>query len=80
MVMAKRNLTVQLDEEVIRKARIVAAERSLSISRLVAQQIETLVGDEDAYEAAEREAIARLERGFDLGGEPLGPREQLHER
>lgn len=78
--MAKRNLTVQLDADVIRKARIVAAGRSLSVSRLVAQEIEALVEEEEAYEAAEREALDGLGRGFRLGGAPHPPRDELHER
>ena len=35
--MAKTNLTLQLDEGVIRRARIVAAKRGTSVSALVAR-------------------------------------------
>ncbi|HTE57200.1 MAG TPA: DUF6364 family protein [Verrucomicrobiae bacterium] len=35
----KRNLTVQLDETTIRDAKIVAAKRSMSLSRLVSEEI-----------------------------------------
>ena len=37
--MAKTNLTLQLDEEVIRRARIVAAKRGTSVSALVAREL-----------------------------------------
>jgi predicted transcriptional regulator len=76
----KRNLTVQLDAETIRKAKILAAQRSMSISKLVAQEIERLVGEEDAYLAAQAEALATLKHGFHLGGGLLPPRDDLHER
>lgn len=76
----RQNLTVRLDRETIRKARIVAAKRSTSISGLVARQIEILVGEDDAYENAKREALALLDMGFDLGGEIRASRDELHER
>ena len=76
----KRNLTIQLDAETIRKARILAAERALSVSRLVAEEIERLVGEDASYQAAREEALALLERGFHLGGGPLPRRNELHER
>ncbi|MEX0925223.1 MAG: DUF6364 family protein [Dehalococcoidia bacterium] len=75
-----RNLTVRLNAEIIRKARILAAERSTSVSRLVAEQIERLVGKEEAYKAAQREALNALGRGFHLGGGPLPDRGELHDR
>lgn len=76
----KRNLTVQLDAEVVKKAKILAAERSTSISHLVAHEIEGLVGRRDAYEEAKRRALATLETGFHMGSAPLPSREELHAR
>lgn len=75
-----QNLTVQLDAETIRKARLLAVQRSTSISRLVAGEIERLVGDVERYEIAKRRALATLEQGFDMGGGPLPSRDELHER
>jgi hypothetical protein len=76
----KQNLTIRLDRQTIRKARIIAARLSTSISGLVAHQIEVLVGEEEAYERAERQATALLDRGFHLGGSNRIPRDELHER
>jgi hypothetical protein len=76
----KRNLTVQLDEVTIQRARVLAARRSTSISGLVAVEIERLVEEDDAYERAKAEALAQLSRGFHLGAGPLPDREALHER
>jgi hypothetical protein len=76
----KQNLTISLDRQTIRKAKIVAARRETSISGLLAQQIEILVGEEEAYERAERQAVALLEEGFHLGGRGPASREELHER
>ena len=78
--MLKQNITVSISSETIRKAKILAARRSTSISRLVAEQIEQLVGAEEAYQRAERAAMALLENGFHLGGVITATREELHER
>jgi hypothetical protein len=76
----KQNLTISLDLKTIRMAKILAARRSTSISGLVANQIEILVGEEEAYERAERQAMSLLEQGFHLGGVIRASRDELHER
>ena len=76
----KQNVTISLDRKTIQKAKICAARRSTSISGLLAQQIEILVGEEEAYERAERQAITLLEQGFRLGGAIRVTRDELHER
>jgi len=76
----KQNLTISLDRETIRMAKILAARRSTSISGLLARQIEILVGEEEAYERAERQALSLLEQGFHLGGVIRASRDEWHER
>ena len=50
--MARRNLTLQLDEEVIRQAKVVAAKRGTSVSGLVARELEDLIATDARYEEA----------------------------
>jgi hypothetical protein len=76
----KQNLTISLDRQTIRMAKILAARRSTSISGLLARQIEILVGEEEAYERAERQAMSLLNQGFHLGGVIRASRDELHER
>jgi hypothetical protein len=76
----KQNLTISLDRQTIQKAKVIAARRSTSISGLVARQIEILVGEEEAYERAERQAMTFLQQGFHLGGVIRVTRDDLHER
>lgn len=76
---AKQNVTVSLSRQVLRKAKILAARRETSISGLLSQEIESLVAKEDAYERAERQALALLDQGFHLGG-TMARRDELHER
>jgi hypothetical protein len=78
--MAKQNITVSLPQQTIRKAKVLAARRGSSISGLLAEQIEILVGEEEAYERAERQATALLDQGFHLGGVIRSSRDEWHER
>jgi hypothetical protein len=75
----KQNLTVQLELETIRKARVLAAKRGTSVSALVAEQLRETVSAEDAYETAQRAALEWLGRGFHMGGARVD-RESLHDR
>jgi hypothetical protein len=65
---------------VLKKAKILAARRETSISGLLAQEIELLIGNEEAYERAQRQAMALLDQGFHLGGVIGAGRDKLHER
>ena len=76
----KRNLTLSLEQKTIRRAKVLAAKQETSISKLLADQIEALVGEDEAYERAERQALALLEQGFHLGGVIRASRDELHER
>ncbi len=75
-----QNITIRLDRRTLRSAKVLAAKRNTSISALLAQQIATLVGDDDAYEQAQRRALALLDGGFHLGGRIEATRVEWHER
>jgi hypothetical protein len=76
----KQNITVRLDRRTLRKAKVLAAKRNTSISGLLAAQIETLVGEDDAYDQAHRRALALFEQGLSLGGKIESTRDEWHER
>lgn len=73
-------MTISLSRQVLKKAKILAARRETSISGLLAQEIELLIGNEEAYERAQRQAMALLDQGFHLGGVIGAGRDKLHER
>jgi hypothetical protein len=75
----KQNVTISLDRKTIQRAKILAARHSTSISGLLAQQIEMLVGEEEAYERAERQAMTLLDEGFHLCGVIRVGRDELHD-
>jgi plasmid stability protein len=75
-----RNITLTLDDEVIQKARVLAARRNRSVSALLREELTRLVTEDEAYETAKRAAFERLARGTHLGGGLLPSREELHDR
>jgi hypothetical protein len=77
---SKQNVTVSLSRQTLQKARVLAARRATSIRELLAEQIEALVGEDESYERAKRQALALLDKGFPLGGVIRGTRDEWHER
>ncbi len=55
----KRNVTVALEEEVARWARVEAAQRDTSVSQLIADMLKERMQEDDAYRRAMRRALAR---------------------
>jgi len=51
----RQNITIALEQDLLRKARILAAKRNSSVSRLLAEELERLVNDAEVY-ARERDA------------------------
>lgn len=76
----RRNLTVNLDSETIRRAKILAASRGTSVSKLIADLVRELVENDRDYEIAKRAALRHLERGYRLGGRITSTRDEWHER
>lgn len=76
----KQNITLSLDKELIKKSKILAAQKESSISRLLSDLLKRLIEEEELYEVSKREGLATLERGFHLGGRITCSRDVLHER
>ncbi|MGC8487828.1 MAG: DUF6364 family protein [Clostridia bacterium] len=78
-----RNVTLSLPERVLKKAKHIAVEREISLSKLLSEYIEAIVDESEAYEEARRRARAWLERGFPVDEAPndyAWTREELHDR
>ena len=74
----RRNLTLQLDEDTIRQAKILAAKRGTSISGLVARELELLLARDARYEEARRRAVELMAESVGHGGRTWR-REDLYE-
>jgi len=75
----KQNITIAVDKELIKQARILASRKATSISRLLGDELRKIVTKAADYERAKKRAMTELESGYHLGGIPAG-REELHER
>ena len=73
-----QNVTVQLDQAVIRDAKILAAKRSTSLSRFLGDQIRGIAAQESDYERSKKQALARLDKGYSLGGGKMPKREEIY--
>ena len=79
-VTRKTNLTLKLDTELVRAAKIEAAKRGSSISALVAEKLQEIAKEGDEYERAKRRAIARMNKGWAFDWQKPKSRDELHER
>lgn len=75
----RTNITLSVDTELLREARILAAHEGTSVSRLLADRLEELIRRHKDYETARRRALTTLRKGFRLEWQPV-PRDTLHER
>ncbi|MBP8696291.1 MAG: hypothetical protein A4E73_00227 [Syntrophaceae bacterium PtaU1.Bin231] len=78
--MAKQNITLSLDKDLIRRARQLSVRKSVSVSKLLSAELEKLVRDREQYEMAKRRALATLRKGFRMGGKTASTRDELHDR
>ena len=77
--MARTNLTLQLDAEVIRRARIVASKRATSVSALAPQRLTGIVEEDERYERARARAEEILAGTRSRRGRRW-TRDELHDR
>jgi hypothetical protein len=76
----KINVTLKLDADLLREARVLAAEEDTSISAMLAARLEQIVGERKTYQRARKRALARLREGMDLRWTPPSSRDEIHER
>ncbi len=76
------NVTIRIDDEVARQAKILAAKRGRSLSAMVAEWLRSVTAQESAYEKARKDDLALMKRGLKLGthGKATWTRDELHER
>lgn len=74
-----KNVTITLDEETARWARMEAARRDTSVSRLVGELLAGYMRSERGYEAAMTSYLSRKPRRLKRKGALLS-REDLHDR
>jgi hypothetical protein len=75
-----KNVTITLDEETARWARIRAAEGETSISRLVGNLLREKMIEEGSYQMSMQHYLSKSPRMLKKEGDKYPSRKELHER
>ena len=75
-----RNVTITLDDETARWARIEAARNDTSVSKLVGAMLREHMGQRDEYERAKRSYMSRGPVAMGTPGQRLPTRDEIYER
>lgn len=78
--MTVKNITVTLDDETYRRARIRAAELETSVSALVKRYLVDLAGSETEFERLEKLERTLRDRIVAFRAGDRLPRDEIHER
>ena len=74
-----KNVTLRMDEEILKKCRHAAVEEDMSLSRWITEQITQIIRHRQAFQKAHVRALKRLDKGYHLGGTPI-TRDKIYER
>ena len=76
----KQRITLSIEKELLRKAKLKAAKKETSVTKLLTEQLAKIVSEDEEFDLAKKRALAILKKGFHLGGSIIAKREELHER
>ena len=76
----KQNLTLTVDEELLRDARKVALDRKTSVNQLVREYLEQLVSERSRQQSARKWISELFEKSSIVVGKRAWNRDDLHER
>jgi tetrahydromethanopterin S-methyltransferase subunit B len=74
-----KNVTITLDEETARWARVEAARRDMSVSRLISEFLRERMRAQETYQDAMQRYLARTPTALKSSGR-YPSREELHDR
>lgn len=74
------NITIKIDDELARAAKVYAAQHGTSLSRLVAEQLEREISRGRAYASAKTRALQSLQSARPLGWQKPLSRDEIHDR
>ena len=75
-----KNVTITLDEETARWARVWAAHRNTSVSKLLGGLLAEKMRQENGYEIAKNRFLSKPARSLREDQRPYPDRESLHDR
>jgi hypothetical protein len=74
------NLTITVDDEVLKRARLRATEQGTSVNSIVREYLEQYAGSRSAQEQALAKLLAMSEQARSRRGRRSWTREELHDR
>lgn len=63
----KQNITLRIDKELIQKAKVISAQRQISISEMLSDKLRKTFQMKKDFKVAQHRAINKLKKGFQLG-------------
>jgi len=75
-----RNVTISLDDETARWARIEAARRDTSLSRFVGDLLREQMNEPEAYQRAQQSYLSRGPMTLRAPGQRYPTRDEVHQR
>lgn len=74
-----RNITLKLDDDLLKKAKLLAAERDSSVSQMLSEYLGEIIAKTTKYSDAKQNALKMMDKGFNLGfSRRKGSRDELH--
>ncbi len=80
--MEKQNITLSLPREILKKGKMLAAQKGVSLNELVRELLEMTAENEEGYRISANRQIRRMKGGIPLGtkGKISWRRDELHQR
>jgi hypothetical protein len=75
-----KNVTITLDEKTAAWARVYAAKRNTSVSRIVGEMLQQRMSEMREYDEAMRRFLAKPPVRLKRAGKPYATRDELHDR
>ncbi len=80
--MEKQNITLSLPREILKKGKMLAAQKGISLNELVRELLQMTAENEEGYRISADRQMKRMKGGVPLGtkGKISWQRDQLHQR
>ena len=74
-----KNVTITLEEDVLRWTKVTAAQQDTGVSRMLGEELRRKMLKEKAYECGKRRYQSRQPQALKASGESYPPRDSLYE-
>jgi predicted DNA-binding protein len=78
----KQNITLSLPREILKKGKMLAAKKGISLNELVRELLQVNTENEEEYQSSAHRQIKRMKEGSQLGtkGKISWKRDELYQR